>query len=105
MTLATEAKSPELLGPGWCVFGQVATVVSSVHIDETDYIAAECFAESLRVYKESGMQGEQTRTLRAWAEYELKQGDRSKGEALWQEAQVLFEKFGIDCEEPQKFRH
>ena len=43
-------------------------------------------------------QDEQAKTLKAWAEYELKQGDHAKGEALWQEARALFVKLGIDTE-------
>ena len=95
MTLAQKSEDSESLGLAWRVLGQVAAAVSSVRIDEADYTAADCFAESLRVYKESGMEGYQAYTLKAWADYELQQGDREKGELLWQDARALFEKLGM----------
>ena len=70
----------------------MAAVASSICIDETDYTAEICFAEGLRVFKESKMEGHQEHTLKAWAEYELKHGDRAKGETLWQEAREIFDR-------------
>jgi predicted ATPase/class 3 adenylate cyclase len=89
LTLAQEFEDPFFLGSAWQVLGQVAVGVSSVRIGEVDYTAAECFAESLRVFKESKMEGYQAHTLKAWAEYELRQGDWTKGETLWREAREI----------------
>jgi len=93
MTLAQKSEHPRELILAWRVLGKVAAVVTPVRIDKSDYTAAECFAKALQVCEESGSL--QARALFEWAEYELKQGDRAKGEALWQEARELFEKLGM----------
>jgi tetratricopeptide (TPR) repeat protein len=96
--LAQEVKNPEFLALAWRVLGQVAVSLSSVRVSEQQYTAIECFAESVRIAKENDMEGYQAHTLKAWAEYELRQGDREKGEVLRQEAWKLFEKLGIEME-------
>lgn len=60
--------------------------------------ATVCFVESLRICKEMGMEGEQARTLREWARYELAQGDPVRGAAMWQEARDLFARLGVELE-------
>ncbi len=62
------------------------------------YDAAACFAESIRICTETGMEGERARALRAWATHELARGDRSQGEAMWQEARQIFAQLGADLE-------
>ena len=94
--LAHASGNPELIGGAWRTLGQVAARLKTVQVGEQDYTSAACFAESLRVYTESGMEGEQAETLAAWAEYELTQGDQAKGETMWQEARALFAKIGAD---------
>ena len=54
-----------------------------------------CFAESLRIFTESGMEAERARTLRDWARYELAHGDQARGEAMWQEARAIFERLNL----------
>jgi hypothetical protein len=77
---------------------------SPITIGDTDgpqaavYDAAACFAESLRICTETGMEGERAWTLRAWATCELERGDRSHGMAMWQEARELFAKLGVELE-------
>jgi hypothetical protein len=43
-------------------------------------------------------EGELARTLRAWAEYEIKRENRARGETMWQEAKDLFARLGMELE-------
>jgi hypothetical protein len=110
LKLAQESNNQEYVGAAWRVLGQVAAKTSSVHVDETDYSAATCFAKSLRVFKDIAIEGEQAKTLNAWAEYELQHGDRTKGEAMQQEAQTLLAKLCVKktqetCPEIKSLEH
>jgi hypothetical protein len=60
--------------------------------------ATTCFAESLRVWTESGMEAERARTLRAWASYEQERGDSAHGRGLWEEAREIFTRLGMRLE-------
>jgi tetratricopeptide (TPR) repeat protein len=89
----------EFIGAAWRVLGRVAARLSaSIHVDGETYNAADCFTESLRIFAEMGAAGERARTLRAWARYELKWGDRERGEEKWQKAREIFERLGMDLE-------
>lgn len=57
--------------------------------------ASGCFAESERIFSAIGAESERARTLRAWARYELADGDRERGTAMWQEASSLFARLGL----------
>jgi tetratricopeptide (TPR) repeat protein len=89
----------------WRALGKVASALSnSIAIEDKDgkqlggYDAAACFAESIRICTETGMEGERARALRAWATHELAHGDRSRGEAMWREARQIFAQLGADLE-------
>jgi tetratricopeptide (TPR) repeat protein len=95
-----EGGNQEFTGAAWRSLGRVAArrgeeVCVDVEGEQSTYDAPACFAESLRIFEESGMEGERGRTLQAWAAYELEQGDRARGEAMQREAQSLFERLGI----------
>jgi hypothetical protein len=66
-----------------------------VAIDDGRYTAPACFAESLRIFTETGMEGERARTLREWGRFEIKMGDRDKGRAMWQEVRETFARLGM----------
>jgi class 3 adenylate cyclase/tetratricopeptide (TPR) repeat protein len=115
LTLGSEAGVQAFIGGAWRTLGVVAA-----HPDfrtrSTDFKlyeafphlkpdnenppseATACFVESLRICKEMGMEGEQARTLREWAKYELTQGDPAHGAAMWQEARDLFARLGVELE-------
>lgn len=95
LSLAQTSENAECLGFAWRALGLVIAKSKNRTLQDTQQQPAECFAESLRVYQESGMIAERAKTLKAWAEYELQQGDRAKGEAMWQEARELFERLGM----------
>jgi hypothetical protein len=62
------------------------------------YDAAACFAESMRICEETGMAGEQARTLRAWGNYRLELGDQPEGVAMLEQARAIFTEVGADIE-------
>ena len=45
-----------------------------------------------------GAAGEQARTARQWAAYELEHGDYREGVRLWEEARELFARLGMPGE-------
>jgi len=60
--------------------------------------ADELFGESLHVLEEGDMEGEQARTLREWARYELRDGNREQGTAMWEKAREIFGRLGARME-------
>lgn len=60
--------------------------------------ARPCFEEGARLFVEAGATVEQARTLRAWAAFELRSGDRGRGLALYQQARELFLALGLQHE-------
>ena len=70
----------------------------SVTVDGGQWDAEACFAESARIFTEMNTEGELARTLRAWAEYEIKRENRARGETMWQEAKDLFARLGMELE-------
>lgn len=104
MQLGREVESPEYIACAWRVFGQVAGLrVVPIDIDDGDghlasYDAVACFAESERLCREGGMESDRAHTVREWAKYEIAQGNRSKGEQLWNEARESFIKLGAEQE-------
>ena len=89
---------PELLGGAWRVLGRVAARGGAIVIDGVAHEAPACFAASLRIFTQAGMDGERARTLRAWAEHELERGDPARGAALWQQARTIFGRLEMDLE-------
>lgn len=89
----------EYIAAAWRVLGQVAafsrTPVSS---GEATYTAEACFAESVRVCTEIGMEGGKARALKEWGAYELQHGDAERGRALWQEARAIYARLGAERE-------
>jgi len=64
-----------------------------------DYDAETCFSNSLKIFSDEENDMEhRARTLREWARYKLKNGDRENGEKMWREAQGLFETLGAKME-------
>jgi predicted ATPase/class 3 adenylate cyclase len=59
---------------------------------------AHCFAESLRVFEKIDAQGEQARTLRAWGQFELRQGLCAPGRQRGLEARRIFERLSAGPE-------
>jgi predicted ATPase len=99
-----QVESSDYTAAAWRVLGLVAArLAAPIQVAaETDksqfYHAAACFAESLRICEENGIEAERARTLRDWAQYKLSQDAGEDGLAMWQEAREIFVRLGADWE-------
>jgi len=102
LKLGQEMGSQEYIAGAWRVLGQVAArqpaPITVVDGEEKTADAAACFAESLRICQETGMEGDEAQTLRAWAAHELAHEDKTKGMEMWQQAKAIFARLGADLE-------
>jgi tetratricopeptide (TPR) repeat protein len=102
LALGQEVESQEYIGAAWRVLGQlaerfpipIAVESSGARLSN----AVQCYTESTRILAEAGIEGERAQTLRAWAKYELKWGDRARGVAMWNEARDHFARLGAQAE-------
>jgi tetratricopeptide (TPR) repeat protein len=98
LALGQETEAPDYIGAAWRVLGMVLAASESpeyLTIDEKAWDAAACFEKSLQILVEAGMEGEQARTLRAWAGYEIEQGERERGEKMARQAEEIFARLGV----------
>ncbi|HMA33371.1 MAG TPA: adenylate/guanylate cyclase domain-containing protein [Chloroflexia bacterium] len=102
LELGQAIEQQECIGLAWRALGQVAAgqgapvaVAGRPGRAPRPYEAAACFAQSLRVFTRTAMEGERARTLRIWAGYELRHGDRARGVTMWQEARATFTRLGM----------
>lgn len=99
LALGREVGAPLLIGGAWRALGMVlARAARPIAIGEKTYDAAACFAESVQIFTEMGIEGERARTLRVWARYEMGHGYLARGKAMWQEARDLFVRLGMELE-------
>lgn len=97
----------EELARTWRVLGIVTARLPAsmlpVPIGEVTYDATACFAQSLRTFEtiERNVAYEKARTLRAWAVFELRAGDKEHGASLWREALATFTRLGMAKEADQ----
>lgn len=99
--LATARQADSTLGMGvaWRTLGRIAYHMGQpIRVDNKVMLPIDCFKESLRLFTEGRMEGEQAQTLRTWAHYEIIGGDFSKGEKMWYQARAVFTKIGADAE-------
>jgi class 3 adenylate cyclase/tetratricopeptide (TPR) repeat protein len=94
--------SYESLGTAWRTLGLVASELPElelpVNVFKQPLDAASCFGKSLRAFAKLRQGGKADRaiTLYLWARVELNKGDRKKGTLLWQRAEALFKKTGME---------
>ena len=104
LDLGRTNKANDVIVWAWRAFGKIAAYqgqqvsVLNSDLQQTSFTAEACFAESDRVCRESGMEGERALTLRAWATYELEQGNAARGDELWLEARGIFRRLGAHME-------
>lgn len=97
LALGQEHQEPFYIGGAWRALGMVAAQLPEpIAIEDRACDAAACYAESLRIFTEKGVERERAWTLRAWAELEMAQGDRERGEAMWHQAREIFASLGVD---------
>jgi len=107
------AHAPVEQGAAWRAVGLVAAqtdgrwAVDDGRLQAADHIVHRpssigrvemCFAESVRIFAEAGLQAERARTLREWARYEIERGNRVGGELLWREVRAVFARLDMDGE-------
>jgi class 3 adenylate cyclase/tetratricopeptide (TPR) repeat protein len=104
LALGQEVGISAYIAAAWRRLGMVASrlpdpiVIEERSGNPRNYDAAACFAESLRICDETGMQGERARTLRAWAQHEIARGDQAHGATMWETARTIFAELGADLE-------
>ena len=102
----------QALGAAWRSLGKVASKKNEeLVIDEKDYQAEDCLKRSDRIFTELGADGERAHTQKAWAEHEMKSGDKKLGKKMWAEAREIFIRLEMPAEvermdkEQLKVRH
>ena len=107
LALAQQSENHLDLGGAWRALGRVAARMKNPDADAQAGSAASsapiaepgaCFSESLRVFKQMNAAGEQARTLRAWAEFELQQGRTADGRKKSEQARGIFLHLGMRSE-------
>ena len=105
LSLGIEDGTPENIGGAWRSLGMVAGKIGKaikLRDKETsqflDYDARASFAKSEKIFAEAEINGERARTLREWARYELKSGDKKQGKTLWKKSRDLYVKLGAQLE-------
>jgi class 3 adenylate cyclase/predicted ATPase len=105
LSLGIEDGTPENIGGAWRSLGMVAGKTGKtikLRDKETgqlmDFDARTSFAKSEKVFAEAEINGERARTLREWARYELKNGDKKQGKTLWKKSRDLYVKLGAQLE-------
>jgi len=63
-----------------------------------EYNAEICFSKSAGIFVEAEIDLEHAHTLREWAHYKFKIGEREKGEEMWQKAREIFAEVGAQKE-------
>ena len=105
LALGQEDRVPENIGAAWRVMGMISERTGKpVSLRQrglgemVEYTAEECFGKSAEIFAEAEIEGERARTLREWARFELRRGNRERGTQLWEEARSIFEKLGAQME-------
>lgn len=86
-------------GQVWRVLGLIAAQlgrpVAGPSAGDASYTAAQCFAQSLRLFTEIGNRRERAYVLWQWANYAFAQGNTAEGQAMWQEARDIFGRLNL----------
>lgn len=107
VALAQKSENHLDLGGAWRALGKVAAGMKKRRADARPVSAAAglalaepsaCFTESLRVFKLINAEGEQARTLRAGAEFELHEGRTEEGRKKLEAARSIFQRLGMTLE-------
>jgi class 3 adenylate cyclase/tetratricopeptide (TPR) repeat protein len=105
LSLGIEDGTPENIGGAWRSLGMVSGKTGKtikLRDKETgqlmEYDARTSFAKSEKVFAEAEINGERARTLREWARYELKNGNKKQGKTLWKKSRDIYVKLGAQLE-------
>jgi len=95
LSFVQETEGPEYIAIAWEALTLVAAACNGVEAEGRLYTASNCYAEVALIYRLGGIQVEEARSLRSWAEYELQAGDPQRGRELWQQGYALFTSLGL----------
>ena len=105
LVLSEEDKTPEYIGMAWRTLGMTADRLGQpVRFSDwethelLDHDAETCFDRSVKIFVEAEIEMERARTLREWARYKFKHGEKEQGALLWQEAKEIFSRIGAHME-------
>jgi class 3 adenylate cyclase/tetratricopeptide (TPR) repeat protein len=100
LAFGEETESRDFIGWAWRALGMVAARRSGTapEAGAPAYKAGDCFAKSLRVFPEIGMEAEVARTLCEWSRYEGAHGDESRARDMRAEAHTIFMRLGMELE-------
>ena len=107
VALGQESENHLDLGGAWRALGKVAAGMKKRRADARHATAAPgtpvaephaCFTESLRVFQQINAEGEEARTLRAWAEFDLHEGRTEEGRKKLEAARDIFQRLGMTLE-------
>ncbi|MGE5072440.1 MAG: tetratricopeptide repeat protein, partial [Anaerolineae bacterium] len=96
--------APEYVGAAYRALGMISKeLCAPVSVRSGDaepklVMADELFQESVRVLEDGNLDIERAITLREWARYEIKDGNRQRGAELWKEARDIFWQLGANME-------
>jgi class 3 adenylate cyclase/predicted ATPase len=105
LVLAEEDNTPEYIGVAWRTLGMISGAINNtVRFSDWEthqlgaYDAEACFTKSMQILTDAEIESERARTLRVWALYDFKCGNREQGIKRWQEAKEVFTKLGAQME-------
>ncbi len=105
LVLAEEDQTPEYVGIAWRTLGKICEIKNDVvrfsdheTRELTEYDAETCFGKSAAILLEAEIELEHAHTLREWAHYKFKAGDKEQGRKMWQEARDIFAELGAQRE-------
>jgi tetratricopeptide (TPR) repeat protein len=98
---AQDGHSTEIIVRAWRILalnaaleGDSIMIVVGNDAKAESFSSTQCFAQSEKAARETGLESELAVVLRDWATYELEQGDVENGTALWEQSRQLFSKLG-----------
>jgi tetratricopeptide (TPR) repeat protein len=105
LVLAEEDNAPEYIGMAWRTLAMTSDRLGKpVHFSDWethqpgDHDAETCFSKSLKIFTDAEIDMERARTLREWAHFQFKRGNKEEGERMWQEARDIFTSIGAHQE-------
>ncbi len=101
LTLSLATGDQNGTGKTWRVLGEIAARCGRpIEIvdgqNETRFVdAAECYQESLAIFKKLALRPSQARVLWRWASHELESGNFEEGRKMWQQAREIFDQLKL----------
>jgi tetratricopeptide (TPR) repeat protein len=114
LSLSYQTGRQEFTGSAWFTLGNlsahpdftfsrdgVTIATEAISLDDLEEKLSNpdiCFAESVRIFAEIGAESERARALKAWAAFNMSNGNHNEGRRKWQEAFDIFQRLGMHLE-------